>query len=156
MSRIERPAAATGPLKKAAVTGPPATGPLGKKADPDAINISVDARVRLGKDNKPELVLEDLTVTGADVQAAAAVESNMAGRRAGVRQQITRAVVLQIAEQVAAAIVPVLAEKLEAALVAEHLPASLAADLAKQAVPEIARVVAAQIAQKVTITTSIK
>lgn len=149
MSRIDRSQPSTGPLKRAEVGGAPRTAPLGPKSPSDAINISVDARVRLGKDDKPEVVVDGLTVDGVDAQAQAAVEKNMAGRRKGLREQITAQVVQQIAQQVALAVVPTLESELGSALAAEHLPASLAADLARQAAPEIAKIVAERIAEQV-------
>lgn len=153
MSRIDRPASlSTGPLRKdSAGLGVGQTGPLAPKPARDAIAISVDARVRLGKDNKPEIVLDGVAVDGAEVTAQAEVEKNMQGRRAGVRAQVTKQVVQAIAEQVAKAIVPTLEQELSSALAAEHLPASMASDLARQAVPEIAKVVAAKIAEQVKV-----
>lgn len=153
MSRIDPSQPPTGPLRKAEVSGAPKTAPLGPKAPSDAINISVDARVKLGKDNKPEVVVDGLTVEGVDAQAQAAVDKNLQGRRKGLREQITAQVVQQIAQQVALAVMPKLESELGNALEAEHLPASLAADLARQTAPEIAKLVAAKIAEKVTITT---
>jgi hypothetical protein len=147
MSRIDRSQPPTGPLeRKAAATGPIAPEAVAKRAN-DAINISVDARVRLNKENKPEVVLDGVVVDGVDAKAQAEVEKNMKGRRPGLRQQVTQAVVEQIAAQVAQAIAPTLEQKLEEALVAEHLPAGLADDLARQTIPELAKIVAAKIAE---------
>ena len=155
MPRVDRPQPPTGPLKKGAPAGASQTAPLGPKPVPDAIAISIDARVRLGKDNKPEIVLEGVEVDGADVQASAEVEKNMQGRRKGLREQVTAQVVQAIAEQVAKAVAPTLEHELEAALRAENLPADLADDLARQTVPEIAKIIAAKIAEKVKVSYSL-
>lgn len=112
----------------------------------DRISVSIDARVKLGKDNRPEVVLEGVEVDGLDVSSQ--VDANMQGRRAGLRDQITRAVADAVAKQVAEAIVPVLEDKLESALEAEGLPAGLADDLAREAVPEIAGIIARRLAEE--------
>lgn len=154
MSPIDGTPPPTGPLKKPQpAAGAPKTAPLAPKSARDAIAISVDARVRLNKENKPEVVLEGVAVDGVDAKAQAEVEKNMKGRGKGVRDQVTQQVVKAISEQVAIAVMPKLEHELGQALEAEHLPASLAADLARQVTPEIAKIVAAKIAEQVKITT---
>lgn len=157
MPPIERTPPTTGPLRTAPAPAPAAspgpTAPTAPKREPDAVSISIDARVKLGDDNKPEVVLEDVEVNGLDVSTQ--VEKNMKGRRKGLRDQVTEQVVKAIAEQVAHAITPVLSEKLESALRQEGLPAGMAGDLARQAVPEIAKIVAAQLAKEVKVSYSI-
>ncbi|MDB5099920.1 MAG: hypothetical protein JWM80_4341 [Cyanobacteria bacterium RYN_339] len=153
MSPIDRtppaqPARNTNPL-------PPATLPPAKAVKPqtDAIKISIDARARLGKDNQPELVVDEMTVDGGNVQET--IDANAKGRSAGVRRQVTEQVVAAIAEQVSKAIEPLLEEKLAASLEAEHLPPKLAHELAIKAMPQIAHAIAEQLAKKVNVTYSL-
>lgn len=143
----------TTPTPTARNTNPLPAAPPEKQAKTptDAFHISIDARARLGKDNKPEVVVEDLQVEGGAV--ADQVEARAKGRTAGVRDQITQQVVAAIAQQVAKAIEPVLEQKLADALVQEHLPASLAHELAVKTMPQISAAVAQQLAQQVKITT---
>jgi hypothetical protein len=148
--RIERAQPTTGPSPKgAAAPSAPVEatpGPAQAPQEQDRIQISVDARVKLGADKKPEVVLEDVEVNGIDVNSQ--VERNMAGRRSGLRERVTAQVAKAIADQVALALVPVLEDKLEGALTAEGLPPSLSDELAKKTVPELSRLIAQHLAEQ--------
>lgn len=146
--RIERAQPTTGPSPKGAPapSQPVEATPGPTPAAQDRIQISVDARVKLGEDKKPEVVLEDVEVNGIDVSSQ--VERNMAGRRSGLRERVTAQVAKAIADQVAQALVPVLEDKLEGALVAEGLPPSLSDELAKKTVPELSRLIAQHLAEQ--------
>jgi hypothetical protein len=133
----------------------PVNAPAPKPAKPqtDAFHISIDARARLGKDQKPEVVVENMVVDGGDVQEQIDVRAK--GKSAGVQRQIAEKVVAAIAEQVAHQIEPVLEEKLASALEAEHLSPQLAHEVALKCMPQIAQVIAQQLAQKVKVSYSL-
>jgi hypothetical protein len=151
MSRIDRSQPITIPLARSGGAAPAeaAPAPSSPTQPTDAIKISVDARVKLGEDKKPKVVLEDVEVDGVDVGTQ--VDANMKGRRKGLRDQVTQAVVKAVAEQVATAIAPMLEQKLEDALKQEQLPPSLAHDLADQTVPELSKIVARRLAEQVKV-----
>ena len=156
MPRIDKPAPTTGPLKARAASQAPRETPAPKPAG-DGISISMDARVKLGENQKPEVVLEGVTVEGDALEqhVEANVERNLRnvrkGLRAKVAEQVTEQVVQAIASQVAQAITPVMEQKLKDALEAENLPASLASQLTREVVPTITALVAEQLAKNVEI-----
>jgi hypothetical protein len=155
-TRIDRPTtppAATPKAAPAAAPATPAATGAPAEAPSDRIKLSVDATVKLDDQHHPTVVLDDVEVDGVDVKNQ--VDHNMAGRRQGLRAQVTQKVVEAIAAQVATAITPVLEEKLETALTEQHLPPGLAHDLAVQTVPELAKIVAAKLAEQAKVSYSI-